>query len=157
MSSKKRSEQKIDEGLTDEVKKESKRPKISGIGRANLEVKQECSDDDDISSAPFEITKEDIDNDDEEQKQTNLEEDSTALDVLEKDGDGYYISLSGSKRITISKFKNRPLISIREYYMDTNSGEYRPGKKGIALSIQVWREIMDNIPAIDVALKKIDA
>ena len=45
-----------------------------------------------------------------------------------------YWPLSGNKRITVSEFHGRMLVHIREYYMAGD--QMRPGKKGIALSVQ---------------------
>lgn len=38
------------------------------------------------------------------------------------------VQLSGNKKVTVSKFKNQTLVSIREYY--EKNGEQLPGKKG---------------------------
>ena len=45
-----------------------------------------------------------------------------------------YWPLSGTKRITVSEFKGKKMVHIREYYMAGD--EMKPGKKGIALSVQ---------------------
>ena len=40
------------------------------------------------------------------------------------------------------------MVDIREYYTD-DSGELRPGKKGISLSLDQWRKLKDAIDTID--------
>lgn len=39
-----------------------------------------------------------------------------------------WLQLSGNKKVTVSKWKNQKLVSIREYY--EKDGEQLPGKKG---------------------------
>lgn len=44
--------------------------------------------------------------------------------------------LSGSRRIQISEFKGKRMVSIREYYQ--KDGEYLPGKKVCPCRLDVW-------------------
>jgi len=54
-------------------------------------------------------------------------------------GGDSYIELGKQKRITISKFKGKVLIDIREYY--GKPGEEKPGKKGISLTVEQWETL----------------
>lgn len=48
----------------------------------------------------------------------------------------------------------RVFVNIREYYEDANSGERRPGKKGIALSVDQWERLKEHMEDIDKAIKE---
>ena len=52
--------------------------------------------------------------------------------------------------LTISKFKGRLFVNIREYYDD--NGTMKPGKKGITLSKECWKRICENISDINEAI-----
>lgn len=45
------------------------------------------------------------------------------------------------KKASVSEFKGKKYVNIREYYVDKASGEERPGSKGIALSVEQWQEL----------------
>lgn len=56
--------------------------------------------------------------------------------------------------MTVSEFKSRTRIDIREYYTDED-GDRRPGKKGISLSMEEWKKIVDNLDQIKMWIKEI--
>ena len=64
--------------------------------------------------------------------------------------DEVILHLDNKKRLTISKFKGRLFVNIREYYDD--NGTMKPGKKGITLSKDCWKKISDNISDINEAI-----
>jgi len=45
--------------------------------------------------------------------------------------------LGRDRKISVSEFKGRKYVNIREYY-DAGGGEMKPGKKGISLSREQW-------------------
>ena len=45
-------------------------------------------------------------------------------------------------------------VNIREYYLDKNSGEMRPGNKGIALNVEQWNRLKEHVEDIDAAVKE---
>jgi hypothetical protein len=57
-----------------------------------------------------------------------------------------------SRRVTITSFKSARLINIREYYTNP-AGEYLPGKKGISLSVEQYKKLLEAIPGINRALR----
>lgn len=59
--------------------------------------------------------------------------------------------LDDKKRLTIRKFKGKLLIDIREFY--EADGEKKPGKKGIALSLQNWQKLNERLDAINTAIE----
>lgn len=62
--------------------------------------------------------------------------------------------LGKNKRVTVRQFRNVNLIDIREYYMDTSTGEMRPGKKGISLTEDLYDELLKHRLNIDEALRR---
>ncbi|KAK8089865.1 transcriptional Coactivator p15 [Apiospora hydei] len=60
----------------------------------------------------------------------------------DKDAEGNsFWPLTATRRVAISEFKGKPLISVREYYTDA-AGEMKPGKKGISLTLDQWNNLM---------------
>ena len=44
-------------------------------------------------------------------------------------------------RVAIEEFGGRKIINIRVFYRDEASGEMRPGKQGLALSLDRYRDL----------------
>jgi hypothetical protein len=63
-------------------------------------------------------------------------------------------TISATKRVTINTFKGKKLVDIREFYTDKESGELKPGKKGISLSIEEFKKLLDQLPLVQDALKE---
>lgn len=63
---------------------------------------------------------------------------------------GSYVELGKKKRVTVREFKGSTLIDIREYY--GSEGEEKPGKKGISLSVEQWKNLMEASDAINSLL-----
>ncbi|SCU86215.1 LAMI_0D00936g1_1 [Lachancea mirantina] len=63
--------------------------------------------------------------------------------------------LGKNKRVTVRQFRNINLIDIREYYLDSASGEMKPGKKGISLTEDVYDELLLHRQNIDDALRRL--
>jgi Transcriptional Coactivator p15 (PC4) len=55
--------------------------------------------------------------------------------------------------LTVSEFKGKPLINIRDYY--ERDSEVLPGKKGVVLNVDQWKLIKEKIGEIDEALSRI--
>ncbi|XP_055055929.1 SUB1 regulator of transcription b [Misgurnus anguillicaudatus] len=55
--------------------------------------------------------------------------------------------------VSVRDFKGKVLIDIREYWMD-QSGEMKPGKKGISLNPEQWNQLKEQMSDIDEAIKK---
>lgn len=54
---------------------------------------------------------------------------------------GYILPTGDKRKVTISVFKGKVLVNIREFYEDKATGEEKPGSKGIALSVEQWRSL----------------
>ncbi|KAL3635765.1 hypothetical protein CASFOL_020312 [Castilleja foliolosa] len=99
----------------------------------------------------------------EEQEQEDEEEEEEEEDNNEKkDGKEYddqggliICRLTKTRRVTISEFKGKKLVSMREYY--NKDGKELPSAKGISLNAEQWAKFKKNIPAIEQAIKKMEA
>ncbi|TKA77311.1 hypothetical protein B0A49_03280 [Cryomyces minteri] len=71
---------------------------------------------------------------------------------MQKDESGCeFWEISKTRRVQISEFRGKTLISIREYY--EKDGKMLPGKKGISLSIDQFTAILDVLPEMLRVLK----
>lgn len=69
----------------------------------------------------------------------------------ESGSNGMY-SLTHMRFMSVSEFKGKPLVNIREYY--EKDGKTLPGSKGISLSIEQWDFVKKYTPNIERDLKK---
>merc|ERR1712226_877163 len=58
----------------------------------------------------------------------------------------------GMKFVKVREFKGKTYIDIREYYVDKNTMDTRPGKKGISLNCLQYQKLKSIIDVIDHAL-----
>lgn len=66
----------------------------------------------------------------------------------QKNSDGeVFFELSPRRRITIRKWRASTLVDIREYWGEKE--DLKPGKKGISLSVEQWRQLIELVPEID--------
>ncbi|KAL2811167.1 transcriptional Coactivator p15-domain-containing protein [Aspergillus granulosus] len=69
----------------------------------------------------------------------------------DSNGDSYW-EISKMRRVTISSFRGKPMVNIREYY--EKNGEELPGKKGISLPVDQFSALMTLLPDIETALQE---
>lgn len=62
------------------------------------------------------------------------------------------IELDKKKQITVRKFNNVNLVDIREFYVDKDTNEKKPGKKGISLTEDVWLKLVQSSSDVQDAL-----
>ena len=62
--------------------------------------------------------------------------------------------LSKNRFATVSEFKGKVRVDIREFYM-TDEGERKPGKKGISLSMDEWKKLTSQVDDIEKKIKEI--
>ncbi|KAF2195823.1 hypothetical protein K469DRAFT_699447 [Zopfia rhizophila CBS 207.26] len=90
-------------------------------------------------------------------KRSKGEDDGPVLaPKLQKDEEGnQFIQLNakGTRRATISEFKGRVFVNIREFY-ENDAGVMKPGKKGIMLSPEQYNAILASAPLIENVLTK---
>ncbi|KAL3626882.1 hypothetical protein CASFOL_029287 [Castilleja foliolosa] len=90
-----------------------------------------------------------------EQEQEQEEEEDNNGKEYDDQGGLIICRLSNKRRVTVSKFKGKKLVSIREYYK--KDGKELPKLKGINLTVEQWAKLKENIPAIEEAIKKMEA
>lgn len=98
--------------------------------------------------------------DGEEDEEEEEEEDSkkrkkVGAKEFDDDGDLIICRLSDKRRVTITDFKGKTLVSIREYYK--REGKELPTAKGISLTAEQWLTFKNNLPAIEKAVKKMES
>lgn len=65
---------------------------------------------------------------------------------------GSVFDLGKNRRVTVRSFKGKVLVDIREFYQ--KDGEMAPGKKGISLSTEQWKLMLESADAISEAIKE---
>ena len=58
----------------------------------------------------------------------------------------------GMKFVKVTEFKGETRIDIRAYYVDKNTMETKPGKRGISLNCEQFQKLKTLIPEIDQKL-----
>lgn len=62
----------------------------------------------------------------------------------------FELQLSNKRKATISNFKGRHMINIREYY--EKDGSLLPGQKGISLPEDQWAKLLAGLPGLQAAV-----
>ena len=70
--------------------------------------------------------------------------------------EGHRFPLSHKRFLTVSTFKGKVRVDIREFYLD-KQGDQRPGKKGISLSLEEWEAVKRQLDDVDKAVRKQDS
>ncbi|KAK6158445.1 hypothetical protein DH2020_005759 [Rehmannia glutinosa] len=93
----------------------------------------------------------------EEEEEEEEEDDNRKSGGREYDDEGGLIicRLSDRRRVTLSEFRGKTLVSIREYYK--RDGKELPSAKGISLSTEQWASFKKSVPAIEKAIKKMES
>ena len=56
-------------------------------------------------------------------------------------------------RASVEEFRGRPVINIRVFYRD-ETGDWKPGKQGLALSVDRYRDLASMVLEIGEELKR---
>ena len=102
------------------------------------------------------------DSDDEDNhKRLKQEHEATKSEALVTEAGEPYWLLGNKKRVTVRRWKGKPLVDIREFYGDSASDDHdgteaglKPGKKGISLSLEQWHRLRELVAKIDAHLKR---
>lgn len=70
---------------------------------------------------------------------------------VDSNGDVYW-ELSKLRRVTVSAFRGKNMVNIREYYEKDN--QELPGKKGISMTIDQYNNFIRLLPDIEAALSE---
>ncbi|CDP12179.1 unnamed protein product [Coffea canephora] len=95
---------------------------------------------------------EEEEDDDEEDEDSDKKKRKAGDKEYDDEGDLIICRLSKSRRVTLTEFRGRTLVSIREYY--SKGGKDLPTSKGISLTAEQWASFSKNVPAIEKAIKK---
>ncbi|KAJ7680351.1 transcriptional Coactivator p15-domain-containing protein [Mycena polygramma] len=83
-------------------------------------------------------------------------EESDAECTVEVSSEGEkFITLGKNKRATVRNFKGTTLLDIREFYVDKQSGDSKPGKKGVSLTVEQWQELKQATTTLDELIAEI--
>ncbi|RAL06221.1 transcriptional coactivator p15/PC4 family protein [Aspergillus ibericus CBS 121593] len=70
---------------------------------------------------------------------------------FDSNGDRYW-EISKARRVTVSSFRGKTMVNIREYY--EKDGHELPGKKGISLPMDQFSSLVSLLPDIETALQE---
>ncbi|KAI0536344.1 transcriptional Coactivator p15-domain-containing protein [Xylaria digitata] len=84
-------------------------------------------------------------------KKTKTKTTAEANPGKDDEGNSFW-PLGATRRVVIQNFKGKNYINVREYYSDA-SGELKPGKKGIMLTLEQYNALLTAIPDINTELE----
>lgn len=87
-------------------------------------------------------------------KQKTLEKPKSKSASGSNEAEDNKFMLSKNRFVAVREFRGRVMVDIREFYNDSE-GDLKPGRKGIALSLDQWTKLKDHIDDIDEAVKDI--
>ncbi|KAL1958082.1 hypothetical protein VTO42DRAFT_5122 [Malbranchea cinnamomea] len=76
---------------------------------------------------------------------------SSSKPKTDSNGDPYW-EISRLRRVTVSTFKGKTLVNIREYY--EKDGQELPGKKGISMPLDQFNAFVELLPDIEEAVRQ---
>ncbi len=76
----------------------------------------------------------------------DLQQDEVLVRTIDK-------GLGNRIHIRISRFKDRDYLDIRNYYED-DAGEWKPTRKGIAVPVEFYDELMESLTAAKEEIAK---
>lgn len=74
---------------------------------------------------------------------------SSSAPARDEDGNVYW-EISRARRVTISEFNKKKMVSVREYY--EKDGRWLPGKKGISMTLEQYAAFVAVLPEIESEL-----
>ncbi|KAF8447084.1 transcriptional Coactivator p15-domain-containing protein [Kalaharituber pfeilii] len=85
-------------------------------------------------------------------KRNKTDDDVFTKKWKDEEGNTFWELGGRNRRITISEYKGKLLVNIREHY--EKEGKVLPGKKGISLSIEQFNAMMSVLPQVHTELSK---
>ena len=76
----------------------------------------------------------------------NIQQDEVLVSAIDK-------GLGNRIHIRISRFKDRDYLDIRNSYED-DAGEWKPTRKGIAVPVEFYDEVMESLAAAKAVIDK---
>lgn len=88
----------------------------------------------------------------EEKRGRGKEKRKSASELKDGDDEDLICELSDKRKVVLSSFRGKMLISIREYYQ--KNGEMLPTSKGISLTVEQWKALREGMPAVQEAINR---
>ncbi|KVH95328.1 RNA polymerase II transcriptional coactivator KELP [Cynara cardunculus var. scolymus] len=136
------------EKLGVDLSKSERKKLVRNVVQTYLEEQQSKAEADEKAAEEGEEEEEEEDSEDERKKGKK------GAKEYDDDGDLIICRLSNKRRVTITEFRGKGLVSIREYY--NKDGKELPSSKGISLTVEQWSTFSKNVPAIEKAIKKME-
>ncbi|CAH0564188.1 unnamed protein product [Brassicogethes aeneus] len=70
-----------------------------------------------------------------------------------KENDDNSWTIGKNRHVKLTEFKGKWYVDIREFYIDA-SGEAKPGRKGIMLTMEQWQKFKGCLDEVDDAIKQ---
>lgn len=67
------------------------------------------------------------------------------------------LDLDKKKAVSVRLFNGISLVDIREFYIDATTKERKPGKKGISLTAETWKKLLELQQEISDALERLES
>lgn len=90
---------------------------------------------------------------DDTKKCTSSQSQSSSSKQKNSDGETFF-ELTSKRRVTIRTWKSNTLIDIREFWGD--DGDLKPGKKGISLNLDQWKQLLQLAPEIEKSIESLE-
>ncbi|KAJ5888820.1 RNA polymerase II transcriptional coactivator KELP [Penicillium taxi] len=83
-------------------------------------------------------------------KRSKVSSNNDSTFKVDSNGDRYW-ELSKMRRVTVSEFRGKAMVSVREYY--EKDGKELPGKKGISMPLDQFSALVKLLPELETALQ----
>ncbi|XP_024888442.1 activated RNA polymerase II transcriptional coactivator p15 [Temnothorax curvispinosus] len=114
--------------------------------------KEYLSDSDDSSSEEEVKSKKKQKREREEDEEKEAKKEKKPAKKPKTDDEDSIWDLGNNRQVNVRNFKGKYYVDIREMYYDKD-GDLKPGKKGICLTMQQWRKLMDVVEEVDKVAK----
>lgn len=87
-----------------------------------------------------------------QRKEPQVKKAKGSLEVQMNAGKKTVIVLENQRQVHVKQFRGHKTVDIREYYQ--RNGKVLPGKKGITLSVNQWKQLMAKADEITRAIEE---
>lgn len=77
------------------------------------------------------------------------------LEAEQEPNNALVVELDQKKQVSVRQYNGVSLVDIREFYLDKDTGEKKPGKKGIALTEELYMKLVEAHEEIKKALEEL--
>ncbi|KAI3727742.1 hypothetical protein L6452_16362 [Arctium lappa] len=140
------------EKLMIDLSKSERKKLVRNVVQTYLEEQQSKAEADEKASEQGE--EEDVEVEEDDSEDEKKKKGKKGAKEYDDEGDLIICRLSDKRRVTITEFRGKGLVSLREYYK--KDGKELPSSKGISLTVEQWSTFSKNVPAIEKAIKKME-